>query len=127
MWRVYADLVVELPFGGIEELDRLWGRLELLLYADTAGLSRDLRVRHARIFVDLAEQVLAVDQLQSPPPERLEVDAQPLKLLLLKVRHQSDQLWLVQAARIDKTFAQAVACAGPGTTKSISLKSVSSL
>ena len=69
-----ADPVVELPFGGIEEADRGRRRLELLLDPGSARFSRDLRVRDARVFVDLAEQVLTVDELEPPSPERPRYD-----------------------------------------------------
>ncbi len=71
-------------------------------------------MRYARIFIDFAEQILAVDQLEPPAPERLEVETQPLELLLLQVGHQPDELGLVQAARIDEAFAQPVACPRAG-------------
>src|SRR5665213_1098168 len=91
-----AYLLVQLPFRRIEKLDRLRSGFEFLLDPRAARPSRDVRVRDARIFVDFAKQVLAVDQLEPPSPQRLKVEAQPLEFLLLQIGHEPDQFRLVE-------------------------------
>ena len=82
---------------------------------------------HAGILVDLAEQVLAVDQLQPPAPERLEVEAEAVELRLLPSRHEPDQVGVVMPPVSAKHFRMPSIAPGPGTTNSISVKSVTSL
>ena len=48
----------------------------------------ELRVCDACIFIDFTKQVLAVDQLEPSPPERLEVETQAFELLLLEYAEQ---------------------------------------
>src|SRR5215468_10079940 len=66
-----------------------------LLDPGTAADAIDIGVRHPRIFVDLTEQVLAIDQLEAPPatktPER---QPQPSEVLLLGILHIIDDLHL---------------------------------
>ena len=66
-------------------------------------------MRHTRVFVNLAEQILTVNQLKAAAPERLEVEAEAFELSFLQVGHQPDELGFVQSARIDEALANAIA------------------
>ena len=69
-------------------------------------------MRHASILADLAEEVLAVYQMESAAPELLEMNAVSFEFLLLPGGHQSDEIRLAQAVRIGETLSETVAGAG---------------
>src|SRR5690348_3506194 len=63
----------------------------------------------ARVLIDFTEEVLAINKLQSTPPQGLELDAESLELPLLVVRHQTDQLCLVETSVDPEALPEAVA------------------
>lgn len=57
-----------------------------LLDASPAAAASQLGMDHTSVLVDLAEEVLAVDQLQRATPQRLELDIEVVKTVLCRVR-----------------------------------------
>src|SRR4051812_49233167 len=72
-----------------------------------------LWVHYARVLIDLAEQVLAVDRLERPSPKAAEAESQPTELLLGQLRHRVDDLVLRHAAGVAEALLNPAPCAGP--------------
>jgi len=66
-------------------------------------------VGNTRVLVDLAEEVLTVDQLEPPSKQPAKLQAQSLELLILVVTHVLDQLLLNAATALSKTLSNPVA------------------
>src|SRR5262249_32958414 len=65
---------------------------------------RDLRISDPRVLVDLAEQILTVDELKSPAPERAELEPPLFKLLLSGFRDFPDDLLVAQCHAARECF-----------------------
>ena len=76
--------------------------------------ARQLRVVDPRVLVDLAEEVLAVDRLEAPSPQRLELESQPLELHLLTVDHQLDYRPVGQPGLVGEHLVDSVPGSGAG-------------
>jgi hypothetical protein len=68
----------------------------------------------AGVLIDLAEKVLAIDQLEAAAPEVPEIKAEPFELDLLPVRHELYDLGFCKSFKIGKAFSDAVARSRPG-------------
>jgi hypothetical protein len=69
-------------------------------------------VNHPRVLVDLAEQILAVDQLERPSPQLLERQAGARKLGVRELGDRPDDIGVVESSRVREALRDAIACAG---------------
>ena len=76
-------------------------------------------VRHARVLVGLAEQVLAVDQCQGAPEEVLELQTIPIELTFLMFHCPLDYVVSTEPVGVDETLRQAAASPGTGNDELI--------
>src|SRR5579862_2313321 len=72
-----------------------------------------VRMRYAGVLVDLAEQVLAVDELELPSPQIPERQPQALELVLRPFGHGADDLGLGEAPRVREALLDAAASPWP--------------
>src|SRR5947209_9285891 len=68
----------------------------------------------ARVLVDLAEQVLRVDEVQPPAEEPAEGQPEAREMLLLSVDHETDHCFLAAHSLETEAFANSVDSAGAG-------------
>src|SRR6185312_16522246 len=86
------DFLVYSPFRRIPIFDGRQRGSELLLDSGPLRTARYLRMMDARILVNLAKQVLAIDKLQWPPPQVFEIQTKPCELAFLTLRHNAYQI-----------------------------------
>src|SRR5262249_40430700 len=109
--RSIREARIEVPLRRIEELQRIWrGREDLL---DARPLRRELRERDARVLVELAEQVLAVDRVERTAKKILPIEAEPAELVLLTVDHLRDEVLGRAIAEVVEHLPKSPNRAGP--------------
>lgn len=59
----------------------------------------------ARVLVDLAEEILAVDELERASPERLERQPQPREFRFLVIGNEANQLDPRKPSELNETLA----------------------
>ena len=106
--RCLGQQVVDAPLGWEPVIQRLRRGPVHLLDPGTIICSPDFRVHHAGVLGHFAEEVLAVDQLEGPSPQGMELQSQPFELLFLPVRDKFDDVCLVEAAEVAESLADAV-------------------
>src|SRR5688572_8738741 len=74
---------------------------------------------NARVFVDLAKEVLAVDQLQIAPPKGLKVEATVGKFKTLTLCYDFDDVFFDVVACRREAFSYAISCARTGNDEVI--------
>lgn len=89
----------------------------LLLDTYAARQTGHIGVVNSCILVDFTEQILAIDQLQGPAPERLEFDPAPEEFLILMLRHPSSYVRLGVGTAIGETFLNARPRPGTGSNE----------
>jgi len=88
-----------------------------LLYTLPVRDSSDLRMSDPRVLRNLAEQILAVDWLQSPSKQAIEVKPSLRELYFLPVGHPLDHVFRGTPTGRAKTLGDAVQRARPGDHK----------
>ena len=106
-------MVVDPPFRGEPDVDRSRQRTEPLLDPAPGPDALHLGVHDPGVLVDLAEEILAVDELERPTPEVLKPQAEPIELLLLAVSHEPDDFDLVVVAGVREAFPDTAPASGP--------------
>ena len=96
-------------FGGNHIAKRCGERPELLLDPGALPDPFGFGVSDAGVLVDLAEEVLAIDELERASPQVLEVETASCELLGLPVGHPSDEILVGVVTRIGEAFAQSAA------------------
>jgi hypothetical protein len=109
--------LINAPFGGIELLDRRGVGFEALLDFGAIRQTVDLREPNASVLVDLTEQVLDVDQLQSTASQPVERNSAALELLCLQVGNESDNILVRDSVQVGEALAKPAASAGTGGHK----------
>jgi hypothetical protein len=64
----------------------------------------------AGIFVDFTKEILAVNELQRPAPERFEVQPKSLEFRLLAICHHLNDVTFIEATKRLKTLMDTCAC-----------------
>ena len=105
---------IDAPLGGIPVLDRLRCGAIDLLDAGTIADAFEIRVLDAGILRDLAEEVLAVDELEPPAPEVTEPEAEPFELVLLTLGDHPDEVRFGQATKFREALSDTVQGTGAG-------------
>src|ERR1035441_4905326 len=102
------------PLRGEPRCNRRGDRGEPLLDAAPAAMTGDAGVDHASVLVDLAEQVLDVDQLQRAAPQAREFKPEPPEVLGLVAGGEPDDFGFDTVSGRAEAFPDAVARTWPG-------------
>ena len=86
------DFFVERPLGLKPIIDRFGIVAILLLDPRSSRSTENVRVADASVLVNLAEEILAIDQLQGASPESLEADVPHRKLFVLVLGDPTDEV-----------------------------------
>src|SRR5207247_2576953 len=78
--------------------------LIFLLDARATGRSRNVRERYSCVLRNFTENILAIDQLEPPTPQRLEIDTELSEVPLLVVTHVADHVGRIQRFAAYKTL-----------------------
>src|SRR6266702_4130253 len=103
---------LELPLRRVPLHKRLWVTHVLLLDPRTSRVARDLWVDHSGVLAHLAEEVLAVDELKGPPPQRGEDESEQIELSIRSLGDDSHDIGVTQPSAIDEALTNAVPGSG---------------
>src|SRR5260370_1003975 len=86
--------LIDFPFWRVPIVDCARSVFLVLLYSGSSLVYHEFRMCYASILINFAEQVLAVDQLQSSSPQRLKIKPALCKLVLLGFHYVVDHISL---------------------------------
>ena len=109
--------MINAPFGGIELLDRRGIRFEALLDLGAVRQAVDLGEPDSSVLIDLAEQVLYIDKLQSAASQPVERNSATFELWRLQVGNESNDILIRDSIQVSEALAKAAASAWTSSHK----------